>query len=270
MDLTAWVVAAIAGLLSARRLFARHPDIQFDYAHKKAPSLFIVIAIAAVVALFPGIANGIYWSFPVWLRLFYLPLRFLVIIAAIAYISAFVATLAMSLRRRSVVALVAPLAPLAIVAFHWHLAAPIAGSLTNIRLANGMIVQSSGESCAAASGANILNRLGGSFTEKRMAELMNTTRNNGTSIDNIVHGLVQAGGVCQLTVRAPDTLDEVKPPAMLFVDFPGLPSEGHAVAYMGRQNGLYEIWEPHSTIKKLGKAEVLKIWHGTAVECVKQ
>lgn len=132
------------------------------------------------------------------------------------------------------------------------------------RRKDGVILQSTASTCAAAAGANIATSLGVPVSEARMVELMHTTW-AGTSPAQAIYGF-RALGLHARKVEVEDlALERVQAPAILLVNV-GIELDAHAVAYMGRSDGGFEIWDPGGG-KTIWNAEMVKSrWHGRAIE----
>ena len=263
---------AVLGLLEARRLWRKHPDIRPENIHQKARYLpWSTVAMLAVVVplLVTDIVLRWHVRLPLRLQLHHSAILWALILSDLAFLFAVSIGVAYAAghRERHKLALVGPLLVLALFYPQWRYYTPIADDLMGMVDEHGIVHQSSDWSCAAASGANVARRLGHEMTERRMAEIMGTTR-IGTTPAQIVVGLEAIGVRCRL-VREPDGAPPAfEPPAILFVDHPEAGSEGHAVAYMGRSEGRYEIWDPLAGRTWLEAPELLEIWHGHGVACL--
>ena len=107
---------------------------------------------------------------------------------------------------------------------------------------DGVITQTTDATCAAATGANVAARLGIQTTEAEMAAAMNTNR-YGTTPSQIIHGMKTLGLDARKVKVTPNAVTSLEPPAVLLVNNTDQ-IDGHAVALMGVQNGVAEIWDP--------------------------
>lgn len=128
----------------------------------------------------------------------------------------------------------------------------------------GIVLQTNGASCAAAAGANVAQRFGIVTTEAAMARLMGTT-DNGTTDDQIVYGLAELHLMAKRRHIADRDIRKVKAPAILLVDLVGGPN-GHAVAFVGMQGEVAEIWDPAGGRSLHAVDQVRERWRGWAFE----
>ena len=144
---------------------------------------------------------------------------------------------------------------------------PVAHELVARRTEDGVILQSSDASCAAATLANVASRFGLQRTEAELARLLGTT-SFGSTPGQMRYALAELGIEYRtLNCRTP-RLGEVRTPAVLFVDHPSVGSEGHAVGYFGRVGELYEIWDPLVGKVLWSEPKSRERWHGNGIECL--
>lgn len=272
------LLGAALGLLDARRLARRDPSaspeeiLKLGYVWKKAPHLLLMVLGLALFGLFFLGVNwkiSVRWSLPAWWQLRGQGSLWAAILGVTAMLGSLTVTLAFRgghpKRRRILVAL--PLVTGALFFLVWNMNAPIAPRLyEKMGPKNVVILQSSGVSCVAASAANIVRRYGIEMTEREMAHALGTTR-MGTTMAQLIYGLEPMGFECT-TVERPDGAPmDLQPPAVLLVDHPRTPREGHAAAYMGTDGDKFEVWDPTLGKVFLSQDELNDIWHGHAVEC---
>ena len=149
----------------------------------------------------------------------------------------------------------------------WLYTRPVAPLLKHKQTSYGVILQSSGVSCAAASAANIARRHGRPATEKQMAAALGTTTLAGTSASQVIYGMRAVGFACRRVKVAGADPSRLKLPAMLFVDHPLVGPEGHAVALMALDQGQAEVWDPLWGRRLFSPAQLRHSWHGMAIEC---
>lgn len=264
-------VFGAAGAFEARRIVANHPGVTLETAHTKARYLLPLILLSLVpLVLFsiPQVWRLVLWRAPVWLDCYALPLRHGVLAALFGFLfanMAFMAAYTAHPKRRSL-ALASILIVLVIPLLQWQYSRSVLEELGPPKISRGGIVlQTSGTSCAAASGANIARILGADATEKEMAVLMNTSLLTGTTAGQAIMGMRSKGVEC---VKLENTdIRGFAAPAMLFVDFPSLGPESHAVAFMGLSEGQAEIWDPMAGKRMYSLSSLGKIWHGKGLEC---
>lgn len=135
---------------------------------------------------------------------------------------------------------------------------------------DGVIIQSTGDSCAAASGANIARLLGvKDATEASMARLMATT-NQGTTDAGIIHAMRKTGlKVNKRSIPSRD-LTQLTPPALLLVDLP-MQQEAHCIMFAGmKDDGKAEIWDPLVGRVCVDLEMIKERWPGHAFEVSKK
>ncbi len=142
---------------------------------------------------------------------------------------------------------------------------PIASILGDDKTEMGVILQTSGASCSAATCANIAAFYGLNVSEKEMAELLGTTR-RGTERSQVLYGMKQLGFSSNEIFQTEIDLTRIRPPAYLNVGHPVTGPESHAVAYMGRADGKFEIWDPLSGKVYMSPKQIYQIWLGKAME----
>jgi len=262
------------GAAEGGRLMRRHPGLTVDTALAKAPHFYpiaILSGVAVAAISVPGVHSALAWRGPLWLELHLSTILYGGLAATAGFLfgaGSWIAQKTAHQARRTL-----PVAGLLVIVgiqiSYWQNMQPLASELTDIVNRHGIVLQSSGVTCAAASGANIARRFGIAATEREMARRMGTTERGGTSAAQIIIGMEQVGIHCE-KMDVPSLDPAVIPaPAMMFVDVFGLPPEGHAVALMGMKDGQAEVWDPLRG-KVLYTAEKLKkIWHGKAMPCRK-
>lgn len=131
---------------------------------------------------------------------------------------------------------------------------------------DGVTLQSTSSSCAAASLANIARHFQIELTESKAANLMGTTL-SGSTPGQIRYAIHQIGlQFRMIQFLPPPQIDLVVPPALLWVDDPVAGKEKHAVAYFGKQDSNYEVWDPLKGKLLLSPPEVSRLWHGKGIE----
>ncbi|MFT3775279.1 MAG: cysteine peptidase family C39 domain-containing protein [Minicystis sp.] len=143
---------------------------------------------------------------------------------------------------------------------------PIADTLHD-RTHDGIVLQSSSSSCAAASAANFVRQYGITRTEPEMAALLGTTR-FGSSPAQVAHGLSQLGFSCRKTVLPSSDPRPLHAPAVLFFPPSATVDVGHAVLYTGHDGTYTSLLDPLIGRRLLTSEELAARWRGHAVECV--
>ena len=265
------LIFIIVGLLEHRRLLAKDPNLGLETIHKKAPYLFVLLAI--ILFLFSAnlilkCRQSLIWSFPLWLQFYYSTLTWGGILAIFSFIFGLASSSAFQTRHKEKWKIVVSgvLFIAAVQVAQWYYTRPVAPHLEKGVATNGVILQTSGSSCAAASAANILRFFRIEKTEKEMAELFGTTLLTGTSLAQVVFGMQKIGFSCNKAYVSDSNPESLKPPAMIFVDHPVTGPESHAMAYVEYKNGKAEILDPLSGRKFMTKEQLKKVWHGRGVE----
>lgn len=261
-----------AGGWDARRLRRRVPSIHVDDALRHAPHLYaaavlLVIPLAGNVAL--RIEPDWLWQLPLWAQYHLSALHWGLALVAFAYLFAFITTLAHAThhpeRHKLPVAGVL-LVAVVLQAQHTY-TRPIAPTLHHEVTPDGVILQTSGKSCVAASGANVVRLLGGDATEKQMAELYGTA--DGTSPAQVVYGMREIGIDCTPLELDPSGIEALHPPVMLFVDHPVQGYEAHATVFVGLHQDAAEIWDPLSGKELIPRRDLPRRWHGHGLACTR-
>lgn len=265
-------VAAFAlGIVTAHFAFRRNPSITVETALKHSRTLLPVSLVSLVLLSVPlsaQITDSICQDLPLWLQRNANETTWLLIGALFAFLSGFTVYLALRTGhpKRSQLTLAVVLVNLAIFIVNWRLNSGIADFLEH-RTKDGVVVQSTGASCAAATLSNIANHYGTAISEPEAAQLMGTTT-LGTSPGEMRYALQRLGiGYRTLNERHSD-LSRIRPPAMLFVDHPAVGSEGHVVAYFGMSGQNFEIWDPLVGKTFWSKQRVQEVWHGNGILCL--
>jgi hypothetical protein len=265
-------LAPPAGRASRRPvlLAARGTPLTLDKGLRHTPGLavgvfFVGLVVVALMLLRSRLALA--WHMPLWFAYYYTALLWGVFLAVMACV--FSAATVIAFRTQHVgrwkIVLGGTLVLVTVHVVQWQFTRPVAPALTHVTLPDGVILQSSGESCAAAAGANIVRVFGMQKTEQEMAVLFGTTRGLGTSAAQVIYGM-RTLGVAASKVHIPDADPaRLTAPAMLFIDHPEAGPESHAVAYMGLANGQAEIWDSLVGKRWLDTHQLRQIWHGRGI-----
>lgn len=257
----------IVGAQTARRL--HRGGITLANALRRVPWLWAVLPLLGLLLVthFGLQARpDLWWLLPPWLEVSYLALIWGGILMIFGLIFGLVITLAYleshPERRKAVFAAVLCVAAVEVAhARHTRLIGP---DLVAHETADGIVLQTTGVSCAAASLANWRRLEGHPATEREMADLMGTTT-LGTTAGQVIRGLEQIGRVCQKAELSPEVLVG---PAMLFVDHPDIGPDAHAVLHVAGKDGHHEVWDPAVGRRRLDTAGLRAIWRGRAITCL--
>jgi hypothetical protein len=279
--LPVWVtlIALAAGMLIggmlAKWAFHRQPDLTIDNALKRMPLPFALAAMPAALFLALYLQNDVLlaalFKLPVTLGYWAIGLAWDYFAAVTAFLGAFVVMLAHRAQhvQRNQVVLACSLLLVAVLVPQWTFTRPVADKLTHDVDRDGAVYQTSGVSCAAASGANIARTLGLiDVSEAATARAMGTTQ-LGTTMPQAVVGM-KALGISCTPLSAPADPIRIETPAFLFIDHPSVGRNGHAIALLRRSgDNRYVVIDPLSGRQSWTREQLDKVWHGFAVSCRK-
>jgi hypothetical protein len=262
-------VAVACGLLYGRRLHRRGVSLDARLRARELPliPMTIIVFVAVVVganqlAARPALA----WHLPLTIEYYFRPIFWTLKLFFITFPMAAISRLAYLNRHRARhLILTFTLAAIAAVEIQLRLThRPYLGDAFDKRTPAGIILQSTGATCAAASSANVARAFGLDVNEADLIRILNTTW-EGTSPAQVVYGMRSLGLDARKASSARRDLSDITPPAVLFVDFAELP-DGHAVAYMKREGDQFEIWDPTGGRRLSTAGQVRDTWRGHAVE----
>jgi len=282
MNTSTWILNAalvalfaLAGIIDARRLQRRYPNLTVEMTLKRAPYLWVLIPLSLLLLLAAITLMVLHkrrpsalWALPVWFEYHLLSAIWAAILSLFAFGFALGSAVAMRTRHRERRKLIAAsvLLVASIQVVEWNYTRLISPILRNDISAAGMVTQTSDVSCAAASGATLAGLLGIAKTEREMADLYGTSALLGTTAAQVVYGNA-AIGIASRKVEILDRDPErVAAPAMFFVDHPATGPESHAVVYLGMKEGKVEIWDPIRGLKRLDKRGLGSVWRGRGIE----
>lgn len=258
----------VAGALHSRQIHLRHKDVSLQTVHcvTRVPILVVVVTAALVSAVWILSADAtLFWKMPIWFdansnRVLWLPILF-----AVAYIMTLGSSLAWRERHAKRVTLTAASVTLlaGLLALQFQLNSTPRLDVAGKRSSKGYHLQTTGCTCAPASGANIAMWFGLGVSEAQMAMLMGTTV-EGTTAGQVILGMRKIG-LSGMKVTQVDP-QQIAPPAMLFVDHEATGPESHAVALISNTQNRVHIVDPLIGELRINAAELKKIWHGKAVE----
>ena len=265
------VVAGLAALLGrayGQRLHARGITLSNQLNIRDVPLLpLALLAFVGTIVLYNLTMNNPHWSWyiPVALEYISQPAMWAMELFFVLFSMIAITTLAWHTRKPLGIGLLlfALFVGATVEGLLRHHSAPRLGDMHH-RVSDGMIRQTTGSTCAAASCANIATYYGIEKTEADMAALLGTTW-NGTSPSQMVYGLRSLGIDARKVTIAPDQIASIQVPAVLLIQFGDKP-DGHAVAYMGMDDGLAEIWDPQGGIQFKAPQELAEQWLGHAIE----
>ncbi len=266
------LVATVAlGLLEARRVQRagvrelRHAGQRVRYLYALLPILLLCL-----VGLFlMQTMRDLWWRLPLLVEYSFLPLVWGAILGCFGFLFSLVCGLAWRLgdptRRRLVVASL--LMVVAAEVAHWQYARLAAPGLRHLATSDGVVLQSSDATCAAASAANLLRLSGVQATERQLAVRFGSSVLFGTSIAQVVFGLRELGYDCRRFAEDPSSESSPPLPALLLVDHPAVGEEGHLVLATRRQGQRLEVLDPLTGRRELSRSELRRRWHGRGLHC---
>lgn len=262
-------VAAAFGIAYARRLHRRGVTLHEELRTRDYPliPLTVLVFIAVLAAAHLATTQPEWmWRMPLLLDYYYRPLFWALKLAFAAFPLSAGTYLAFSNRNRARVAvLLFSVAAVAAMESQMRIMhRPYLGEIKDARTPEGIIIQSHGSTCAAATCANIARRFGRDFNEADMIRLLNTSW-EGTSPGQIVYGLRAMGLDAQKVTSPTRNLADITPPAVVLVDVGGEP-DAHAVAYVARDGDRFEIWNPQSGRVMMTAEQLREQWRGHAIE----
>ena len=259
------------GIWEAKRLATRHLDLNLDSLHKKIRYIYIVVGLILITFLAIGIPmmnRTLMWHMPIWFDVYGHSLKFGLLIGAFAFLFSLASGVAVKTRHKESkqITIASIILVCAFPIFQYQYTHTVYPKLHHIKM-KGVILQSHPSSCAAASAANIAEKLGIEKTEREMAELMNTSEMIGTNAGQIIHAMDQVGVQCSKRWVSDSEALNISAPAMFFVDNEEIGPESHAVAFMGIHDGKWEIWDPLEGKVPHTYEKLKGIWHGKSLEC---
>lgn len=255
---------ALAGSADARRLGRR--GVTIENALRRAPHvavggvlMLLMLAGEACLLVRPGLG----WYLPLLVEYLYVAVVEGVILAVFAFTFGLTITMARDAKRadwRNLLAL-ATIVTLGVAIGISAMLRPIYREL-RAEERDGVVLQTSGNSCAPASAANLLRALGEWHTERELAELFGTT-DLGTSGAQVIYGLRRLGLDCRR--NEPSMQAPLEYPAMLLVDGDFV---GHAVTLLGPgDGGRWRVADPLTGMRLVDERVIRTEWHARSVTC---
>ena len=259
-------MAALPVVWGIRRV---KPSATMKTLHRDVPLIPLVLAlwlVSSIVMFYFGVTiSPVISRMPGWIVAYIMPLAWLMLYGLFAFAFTFAAvfTLLEGDRQWRPLAISAVLLLLAIQLVQWNVCKPVSGRLYDDITRDGVVLQTSGVSCMAATGANIARDLGIDATEPLMAERMGTSI-IGTSVSQFIRGMGTVGIECTPVFIGDLDPSRLSPPAELRVLHKGDP---HAVMFAGMINGTVEVLDPIKVRVYYSPDELGRIWTGGALEC---
>jgi hypothetical protein len=253
LDVLAAALALAAGLVVGR--------------HGRTWPLLAVPAFAALVFIYCYLIlnePAVHWHTPLVLDFYAIPITWTVLQAAIAFTLA--GATALAWRRRHRLRWVLPvLVPVAVLAVEYAGHTASWGEPPHLRppriSEEGIVLQSSGTTCAAAVCANLARMQGYDHTEADMVKNLGTTR-AGTTTAQIVYGMRALGIHLEKRDVPIEELNTLPLPAIAFVG--GIINrDSHTVLIDDRtEDGYLEVWDPLDGKRVVPPEELAPLWSG--------
>ena len=253
------------------RILKRHEDMTLDTVHRftRLPLLAggMVGAVVLTMVLL-GLNRELYWSLPMWVDSFSAPIRWSGTFLLLGYVFTLTSVLAWSEDHQNRIhfTMIAMVIVGSLLLLRHLRNPPLSMSEKGKFTYEGHILQTTGSTCAAASGANIAKFFDVPSSEVEMVEVMGTT-GEGTSVSQAIVGMRKVG--MEGTKVLKEDLQDLNVPAMLFVDHYATGPESHAVALVVDEHGTPVIVDPLMGEIPLNRFEASEVWHGKAVEFTK-
>lgn len=265
-----FIGSMFAGFFRSRNLLRKN-DISITNVHRHLSELFFLVPLAIFGIIAMIVIRSHYqllWYLPVWLDLVSMHLIWLMSGCVFAYVFTIGLTICFRTKHPERYKLVIATVLLGIIIggmqIYWNL--PIYEKLAETTTTDGFVMQTSSSSCATASAANVMIYFGKAVTEKEMAKLTGTTI-LGTSPGQIVYALKTAGIAAEKKSLDANQLSSLSQPAILFIDYPGLGPDSHAVAFLPTKTQKIRIIDPLSGGYEFDVNRFPWKWRGHLLEC---
>jgi predicted double-glycine peptidase len=258
------------GFLESKRLFNKNVTLETKNYHKKSPltiTFLVILLLLLISQLILCFSPSLFWKIPLIIEYYYIALLWGILLSILTFIFSLNITLSILTKhpKRLKFIIAAVLLIIALQIFFSRKTISVIPYLKEEQISDGVVLQTSGYSCAPAVCASIARLYGINKNEKDMAIVLKTTV-DGTDNAHIIYGMQELGFRCKKINIKDLNHKKIKPPAMIFVDHPVTGPESHAVGYMGYNNKEIEIWDP--LVGKTFTETILfkKIWHGRGIE----
>ena len=253
--------------------FKKNPNIDFDQAYKESKPL-IIISITLLILFSLG---SLFTRFDDLLEILPLVLQRVAIVYCwtmmaifISLMSGFAIFLAYKLKKNfrtylpSLVVL-----NILYMMLHFQTNNDVGDIITKSEKKNGGFLQTTGYTCTSASVATVALKLGIDTTEKEVAILSRLTK-FGANSGQIRYALNKLGINYETLNGKYKKLEDVKPPAIIYVNYPTIGKDGHAIVYLGVKNGGYKIWDPLKGKSFMSYQDIKKDWNGNGIRCFRE
>lgn len=262
------LTAAFLGWRYGHTLYQRGVRLTGQIRVRDCPLIPVVLGLFLVAHILTSTVTGnpvVGWALPVWLEYHLTVLLWAMKVAFAAFPLSAIGTVSVleKHRFRYPLLLFCGVVVVSIDTLIRVSVQPYLGEITH-RVSDGVILQSTPSTCAAASAANIARHFGIDVDEAHMVKLLGTTW-AGTSPAQLVYGFEALGLTAIKAYSQSRDIREIRPPAILFVPV-GEEPDAHAVAYMGTRPGGYAIWDPSSGAQLKSMEQIQARWGGRAIE----
>jgi len=248
----------------------RWPTLTLKTALKRAPQLYLILP---AILLFVGAQlllkqyPALSWEMPLWLSYYYTALIWGGIMSVFAFgfsVTVYIAFASRHVRRWSLG--LCSLALLgAIELIQREYTRPIGPELKE-QERDGVVLQSSGVSCASASAANLLRAFGIRKTEREMAGLFGASVAGATDAQ-VIYGMRKLRIRCERVEAPSDDISAIGAPAILAIDNAATGPESHAVLFAGYARDKVVILDPLVGKRVLTREMLARQWSGKAIRC---
>jgi hypothetical protein len=262
------LIAAVLGIVYGGTLYRRGFELTGHVSVRDCPLIPVGLILMVVAHVVTSTVTGrpqLGWALPVPVEYYLSPLLWAAKLFFAAFSMAAIASVGFRQRypMRVPLALFCVVVLVAIDGLARRAAQP---NLAEIRHKEkgGVILQTNGSTCAAATAANIARIYDIDGTEAEMVERLHTSW-AGMSPAQLVYGFRALGLSARKVSRINRDLDGVNPPAVLLVAILDEP-DAHAVADVGREGDSFVIWNPNGGAQLWDAEKVISRWGGRAIE----
>jgi hypothetical protein len=264
------ILATLLGFLLGSRLGRSGATLQGRLRGRALAALlagpFLALCAAAYFRVLMRSA-WVEWHTPLLLDYYAVPGLWMLVLSALTWSMATAMGIAFHERHRGrwlLVALLPALAiPIAIAGHSVPRFEPV--GLREPRISDdGIILQSSGSTCAPAVCANLAQFHGHPTTEAGMAALLGTAR-TGTRTAQIVHGMRKLGIHLRKRNVSLEELGQIRLPAIAFTGS-RLNPDSHTVLIMASEGDAFEVWDPLHGKSVHTSEQLAPLWSGHVLE----
>jgi len=263
------------GVVLAKKVLVRGRGIfSFEEAYAQCKTLWVLSFLGITMIVVNAIAfhyDAFFLIFPLLYQKYAMPSTWVVMVGYVTFMSSFTLTITHQVEPEKFRAYLGGLLlfNLLISLNHYQKNRYDATLFKESNSTDVFVLQSTNFSCTSAAVATVARSMKIETTEKQVAQLSRLTT-FGASSGQVRYALEQLGIAHHTLLGKFDDPNQIKPPAILYVDDPIAGSEGHAIVYFGKEPQGYAIWNPLGLTTHLSEEELRAIWHGKGVECLKR